>query len=60
MNEYILKVVVEHVKNQYDALTKLMRWIVLELKQKSIKLTSSAGAISIAIVSRSSKAENAL
>jgi len=59
MNEYKLKVVEEHIENQYDILTKLIKYVVLEL-QKNIKLTSSAGAISIAIVSRSLKLENAL
>jgi len=32
MNDYKLKVVEVHVKNQYDVLTKLIKSIVLELK----------------------------
>ncbi len=35
MNEYKLKVVVEHVENQYDVLTKLIKYVVYELKKMS-------------------------
>ncbi len=34
MNEYKLKVVEEHIENQYDLLTKLIKYVFLELQKK--------------------------
>lgn len=52
-NVLILTEAVEHEENQYDVLTKIITTMII-MEKKSKQHTLSAGAISIAIVSRSS------